>query len=399
MWQLRVSVMGLSKSVAVPADGSIEDDVVAEVRRAFKVSESAEVVLSGGFPPRPLSGVVRDVTTNKALLRAVIKEEEKGAPSPAKKKPTKRKPAAAPSTRTKQRKMEATTTLDEALLSEEKSSGSLFLRSAMRAEMLSRLEERKAEDRYAASMSKCYEMSDVEHKLNGQVSKVEVSFAVDGSLGRKSKKRHVDQVEALGRDELVAAISGVYNSPDRDMLQPTNVARCSPRVFWALIRHSDGADIQTALEMLLPDLDWSATPDYRQEATSPQTRMLAEAANEETISTGEENVREIRAQAAEARTRGVVEKSPADLVVDRALLECVEQTSGAVELLRRANVTAPRDLALWKPCPDILAETIGIDDAPPVETLQRWAETAERMIAERPELKEYFAAPLVAGAT
>lgn len=421
LFELRVSVLGVSKTVRISPDATV-DELTAAVRKIFALGMSAGVSLSGGLPPQPLpaEGIIREVTTDKSLLRAIVKQQEPVATkATASKSRTSKKPSSPKSTSSKKaaspkapREKASTSTKKEAEVNETKptkrsrrafdlsqalqsknSRDALFLRAAMRSEMLSRLDQRKAEDRFAASLSKQYEIRESKHKLSGDVAEIEVSFAVDGSLGRKSKRRHVDVVEALSAEELVGAIRQVLVDPeDRPMLEPPMMARCSPRVFWALVRHSNGADVQQALELLLPDVDWTGRRPAQQAPQPPPQPAPQPAPQLTAASDSTTSQREMRARAAELRAS----QTGRDFV-DEALLDCVGRNEDVLELLARANITAPRDLALWVPCPDLLAEAIG-DGAPPLDSLHTWALHAEKMIADRPELKEYFAAPLMQSA-
>ena len=68
MWEVRVSVQGVAKSVQIESTSTI-DDLKSAVRSAFKLGD--EMTIMGGFPPRELTGVVGEATQDRALLLAV----------------------------------------------------------------------------------------------------------------------------------------------------------------------------------------------------------------------------------------------------------------------------------------------------------------------------------------
>lgn len=73
-----------------------------------------------------------------------------------------------------------------------------------------------------------------------------------------------EQVHIITPSMLKAVIQAVYDdhsddASSREMLKPHNMALLSPRVFWSLWYHyhEHSSNIEGALELLLPNLDWS----------------------------------------------------------------------------------------------------------------------------------------------
>ena len=79
-------------------------------------------------------------------------------------------------------------------------------------------ESSKAEDRFAAALGGTFTVEVCERTLGGSPSKLRVSFpaggATKGAKASAAAKRHEDVVDALGRDETVAAVRSVLEAEE-----------------------------------------------------------------------------------------------------------------------------------------------------------------------------------------
>jgi len=431
MWTLRISLNGVSKSVEVEERLRVAE-LVAAARRAFHVEA---VSLSGGFPPKALDedAVISEVLTNRALLRAVAakktktpkKKEEGDESKPTTKRkapPRKQDDDKAKSKKTEQqqkkespasspdvgRRRSARPPKGSTLGTAEGLTGALtsrrkegmFFREALKGALAGAYETSKANDRFlAATVSKDFRFQERRDRLDGQVSSLEVDFA-ETSAGARTRRRHKETVDRLDDHALAAVVAEVVASGDGDMLVPANLARCSPRVLWNLVYSSSSSESSTLeeiLEKLLPSVDWDAA--FRGEKNTQHTDLQVRPA----AATDDQQRRDARLRAAEARQRRPVPpeaepeaEEPDD--VDAALLACLDGSESARDVLARgANVTAPRDLALWRDCGgvlrDIITDTLKDEVVPPAADLERWAKTAADLLHARPDLADFLAAP------
>mmetsp|Transcript_11635 Transcript_11635/g.15816 ORF Transcript_11635/g.15816 Transcript_11635/m.15816 type:complete len:433 (-) Transcript_11635:192-1490(-) len=425
MWSLRVSVKGEARVVEISSEAKVSDLATA-VQRLFKLQ--GDVTIAGGFPPKALAlnTVLDQVVRDKELLRAIETKAE--APEYENKKITTSSPRCKPSTKKKKRdekeedtkkgrkqvKFDTAEALVDAAGSGSKKKSSIFFRAALKGELNSRHEESKANDRYAASISFDFCIREKIERLDGQVSGFDVDFP-ETSGGVRSRKRHQDSVDALGRNELIGVILEALKNGDADMLLPPAMARCSPRCFWSLLYHcpptstdaqvTDG--INAALQILLPTIDWNQVNKLGAEYRLP-AEIAAINPQDSSQETSQAERRAARAAAAEARF-GVVQSpiqlntttETQDKVIDDALLSCVQDDRSALDLLRLANIATPRDLAHWRQCPDILRDIIQDNLSntditialPDTSTLGSWANAAALLLHNQPELQDFVARP------
>jgi len=156
-----------------------------------------------------------------------------------------------------------------------------FLRAVYRRAVELQYDQSKAEARVMALVSGKYQIveSGAARTLGtGDCAKMVVQF----SKGLNSRVNHEDKVDLLTREQLKATIGLILASSNtrprsdgdddgdgdvddgfdpnaKEMLKPVNMAGCSPRVFWSLVRLF-GPDIKHGLEQLFPPEqghDWS----------------------------------------------------------------------------------------------------------------------------------------------
>ena len=229
-----------------------------------------------------------------------------------------------------------------------------FFRKALKGAVEGRYEDTKAEDRVAACQSGKFEIAVAETTLSGNASKLKVTFA----KGHGSRGNHEDVVDALSREETVAAVRQAVSDGDADMLRPENCARASQRVFWSLVRHSNGKFIPEALAELVPEVGWAALFAQRRRRGCtrapppvPPVQAPVQAPLPPPPPSGEDRRRAALA-AAEARAAEEDSSDDDDDPIVRKLVEICGKAGYAA--LKKGNVQTPRDLAAWRGAGDIL---------------------------------------------
>jgi hypothetical protein len=123
--------------------------------------------------------------------------------------------------------------------------------------------------RHAAPSSGQYKFEDCEEVRvlqSGQCVKMRVQYpkAMGASLasasGRSVYTDIVDIVDAEGmRAVLMVVLADTSPGGGRELLKPVNLARCSPRLFWSIVR-AFGPDVAGGLRQLFPQV--RARPFY-----------------------------------------------------------------------------------------------------------------------------------------
>jgi len=70
-----------------------------------------------------------------------------------------------------------------------------------------------------------------------------------------SKKKYKEEIDIIPKPLLKAILLQVVVNGGEDLLRPYHMARCSPRVFWSLVR-AYGSDVEAVLRTILPNIDW-----------------------------------------------------------------------------------------------------------------------------------------------
>lgn len=71
----------------------------------------------------------------------------------------------------------------------------------------------------------------------------------------------------------------IPNKDGRELLKPDNMAGCSARAFWSLVKHF-GGDVEAGLKQLAPRHDWSFLHE-RVRKLSEKAKMNLEQEEEE----------------------------------------------------------------------------------------------------------------------
>ena len=265
-----------------------------------------------------------------------------------------------------------------------------FFRKALKGAVEGRYEDTKAEDRVAACQSGKFEISVAETTLSGNASKLKVTFA----KGHGSRGSHEDVVDALSREETVAAVRQAVSDGDADMLRPENCSRASQRVFWSLVRHSNGKFIPEALAELVPEVGWSALFAQRRRrgcTRAPPSPAQATAPVAPPPPPPPPDARR-RAALEAAEARAAAEEDSSDDDDDPITRKLVEICGvNGYKALKRGNVQTPRDLAAWRGAGDILRDTLleeGVveEACPGAAALGAWADAASKALTEDPAL-------------
>ena len=178
------------------------------------------------------------------------------------------------------------------------------------------------------------------------------------------------------------------------MLRPENCARASQRVFWSLVRHSNGKFIPAALEELVPEVGWAALFAQRRRRgctrAPPPVQAPVQAPVPPPPPSGEDR-RRAALEAAEARA--AVEEDSSDDDDDDPIVRKLVEICGVngYNALKKGNVQTPRDLAAWRGAGDILRDTlleegVAADACPGAAALGAWADAASRALTEDPAL-------------
>ena len=431
LWSLRVTVKGATKTFSsVNPDDTVA--ILAE-RAAQDFRCKGGLELAGGFPPKALSAGAKlsDVTTNNAALRGI----EKKRAAPAKKPSTRKKakgppiddrraaalraaearaagiepvaseinPAPAPSrpqplaTAPKQprrRRLNMASSeggvgidLASAAAGESGTRGKFF-RKALKGAVEGRYEDTKAEDRVSACQSGKFEIAVSETTLSGNASKLKVTFA----KGHGSRGNHEDVVDALSREETVAAVRQAVSDGDADMLRPENCSRASQRVFWSLVRHSNGKFIPEALAELVPEVGWAALFAQRRRRGCTRAPPPVQAPVQAPLPPPPSQDDRRRAALEAAEQRQTVEEDSSDDDDDPITRKLVEICGvNGYKALKRGNVQTPRDLAAWRGAGDVLRDMLieeGVAETacPGAAALGAWADAASRALSEDPSL-------------
>ena len=177
------------------------------------------------------------------------------------------------------------------------------------------------------------------------------------------------------------------------MLRPENCARASQRVFWSLVRHSNGKFIPEALAELVPEVGWAALFAQRRRrgctrAPPPPVQAPVQAPLPPPPSGGDRR----RAALEAAEARAAAEESDDDDDDDPIVRKLVEICGvNGYNALKKGNVQTPRDLAAWRGAGDVLRdmlieEGVAADACPGAAALGAWADAASKALTEDPAL-------------
>ena len=429
LWSLRITVKGATKTFGNVDPNDTIQSLAERAAQDFRCKGGLE--LAGGFPPKPLSAEAKlnDVTTNNAALRGIEKKRAAPAKKPAQRKkakgppvddrraaalraaearaagetPVEINPAPAPARRPqplatapkapRRRRLNMASSeggvgidLASAAAGESGTRGKFF-RKALKGAVEGRYEDTKAEDRVAACQSGKFEICVAETTLSGNASKLKVTFA----KGHGSRGNHEDVVDALTREETVAAVRQAVSDGDADMLRPENCARASQRVFWSLVRHSNGKFIPEALAELVPEVGWAALFAQRRRRGCTRAPPPVEAPVQAPLPPppAPDDRRRAALAAAEARAAEEDSSDDDDDPIVRKLVEICGVNG--YNALKKGNVQTPRDLAAWRGAGDILRDTlleegVAADACPGAAALGAWADAASRALTEDPAL-------------
>jgi len=243
----------------------------------FLGAPSSDLDIKFGFPPKKLSSVlpnegdtVGSVLRDKETLivsqngRSVQAAPQKKRKTPTKKTPTKKK--ATPKRRKKEKKSHSvfSSSGQNAL---DKAVGELgvglaraadgdptmdFFRNALSEGLRGAEAISKGTARMFSIMSNnfSFEEKKVYSLSSGVPTKIVVTFM------DISKKKYKEEIDLLPAVLLKAVLLEVVQNGGTDFLRPDEMARCSPRVFWSIVK-AHGPEIEMALRALLPDVNWT----------------------------------------------------------------------------------------------------------------------------------------------
>ena len=431
LWSLRITVKGATKTFSnVNPDDTVE--TLAD-RAAADFRCKGGLDLAGGFPPKALdaASILKDVTTNNAALRGIekkraaparkpaVRKKAKGppvddrraaalraaearaagiepvaseinpAPAPSRPQPLANAPKAPRRRRLNMASSEGGVGIDLASAAAgESGTRGKFFRKALKGAVEGRYEDTKAEDRVSACQSGKFEISVSETTLSGNASSLKVTFA----KGHGSRGSHEDIVDALTREETVAAVRQAVSDGDADMLRPENCARASQRVFWSLVRHSNGKFIPEALAELVPEVGWAALFAQRRRRGCTRAPPPVQAPVQAPLPPPPSQDDRRRAALEAAEQRQTVEEDSSDDDDDPITRKLVEICGvNGYKALKRGNVQTPRDLAAWRGAGDVLRdmlieEGVAADACPGAAALGAWADAASKALTEDPAL-------------
>ena len=429
LWSLRITVKGATKTFSHVNPDDAVSSLAERAAADFRCKGGLE--LAGGFPPKTLDAAAKlsDVTKDNDALRGIEKKRAAPARKPAARKKAKGPPAddrraaalraaearaagvtpeiinpapapsrpqplaTAPKAPRRRRLNMASSEggvgidLASAAAGESGTRGKFF-RKALKGAVEGRYEDTKAEDRVAACQSGKFEIAVSETTLSGNASKLKVTFA----KGHGSRGSHEDVVDALSREETVAAVRQAVSDGDADMLRPENCARASQRVFWSLVRHSNGKFIPEALAELVPEVGWSALFAQRRRRGCTRAPPPVEAPVQAPLPPPPSQDDRRRAALEAAEQRQTVEEDSSDDDDDPITRKLVEICGvNGYKALKRGNVQTPRDLAAWRGAGDVLRDMLieeGVAETacPGAAALGAWADAASKALTEDPSL-------------
>ena len=252
-------------------------------------------------------------------------------------------------------------------------------------------EERKANARVAAALCGNYTIEDDRSSL--RLDGTPVNLRVTFSLGIEGRGAGEDVVPSLPRQLLRQLIEleidsestierrdgtlSVVSDNVKAMLRPHVLAVRSPVTFWNLIRHTGCPDVESALEALLPQRDWSFV-GTRQRQLSAKAKANREREEEERRA--ERDAREAK----QARSSLVPAEEVAAAQRDR--VEAIfSGRADVLKALREAKVTKLKDVAVFCSSKRMLQRILA---------RVRAAEAAEALLADvaEDEVKAWAAA-------
>jgi len=68
-----------------------------------------------------------------------------------------------------------------------------------------------------------------------------------------SKKKYKEEIDIIPKPLLKAILLQVVVNGGEDLLRPYHMARCSPRVFWSLVR-AYGSDVEVVSDWVIIDV-------------------------------------------------------------------------------------------------------------------------------------------------
>ena len=153
----------------------------------------------------------------------------------------------------------------DALEKGSKGKKNMFLKSVFRKAVSLQYDQSKAEARIASIVSGKYQFKEPYYRSSSRSDQTTV-YKVIFDKGSGFRGNYEDDFELLDNNKLKGVISllideyGLEETEDResarDMLKPVNMAKCSPRVFWSLVKNH-GPDLNGALASMFPNHDWS----------------------------------------------------------------------------------------------------------------------------------------------
>jgi hypothetical protein len=163
----------------------------------------------------------------------------------------------------------------------------------------------QADARLAAARAGLYsihEAGGTRRLADGAAARMRVEF----SKGDGFRSNYEDEVELWSKAQLLGVMVQVLGDEDaREMLKPRNMAGCSPRVFWSLVKHF-GGDIEVGLRTLMPQQDWNFLHE-RMRKLSEKALMNKEQEEEEKREKEEEK----KAKEREAREKAELRQAKA----------------------------------------------------------------------------------------
>jgi hypothetical protein len=141
---------------------------------------------------------------------------------------------------------------------------SKILRASMRKTVAKSYEASRAAVRHSSISSGKVVFFQTTDSKEEHVNNTMGTYTVQYPKNVEGRGFYQEQVHVITIEMLKAVVQAVYDdhheeSSSREMLKPQNMALLSPRVFWSLWYHyhEKSSSIEGALEMLLPNLDWS----------------------------------------------------------------------------------------------------------------------------------------------
>jgi hypothetical protein len=242
--------------------------------------EESDIALIGGVPPRelsPLESICNSLRDNDSIRVRFVKDSSRNESIMQKLEAV--DIAGSPSLSTSHRKRKAVAFGSEEDIGEDlitalgkgvSGEKSRMLRSIFWRAVSLQYDDIKAEARLSSAIAGRYTIIEsTTSKFLGSSASAEMTVEFDKGPGFRGVYSEtvdlIDETKLKGVIGLLISSYGLEEDDEssnenpttaREMLKPINMSKCSPRMFWSIVRLY-GADFESCFHAMFPDKDWS----------------------------------------------------------------------------------------------------------------------------------------------